>query len=101
MTLLVVEILLATLALKRGWRAAPLLLVALPIVEQACEATLASVLGPWLGTYFDPGATPRALAHTIALVGLVATAWTGPAEVAGVRRLARRNRRRSGPLYQI
>lgn len=100
MNLLVVEILLAALALKRGWRTAPLLLVALPIAEQACEVTLAGLLGPWLGSYFDPGATPRALAHAVALVGLVATAWTGPAEVAGVRAHARRSHR-SRPLYQI
>jgi hypothetical protein len=98
MNLLVVEILLAAFALKRGWRVAPLLLVALPIVEQAGEATLASVLGPWLGGYFDPGATAGALAHAVALLGLVATSWTGPAEVAGARRRARRQ---AGPLYQI
>ena len=101
MSLLVVEILLAALALKRGWRAAPVLLVALPIAAQGCEATLAGPLGPWLGGDSDPGATPRALAHAIALVGLVATAWTGPAELAGARWLARQSRRRSGPLYQI
>jgi hypothetical protein len=101
MNLLVVEILLAAFALKRGWRIAPLLLIALPVVEQAGEATLLSVLGPWLGSYFDPGATAGALAHAFALLGLVATAWTGPAEVAGARRRARAGRRPAGPLYQI
>jgi hypothetical protein len=101
MNLLAIEILLAVLAWKRGWRAAPLLLVALPIVEQACTALLAHVLGSWLGSYFDPGTTPRALAHTLAIVGLVATSWTGPAELPHVRLLARRARQHAGPLYQI
>ena len=100
MNLLVIEILLAVLAFKRGWRVAPLLLVAVPILEQASTALVGDLLGPWLGSYFDPGSMPRALAHTIALVGLVATCWTGPVELSRARVLARRARQQ-GPLYQI
>jgi hypothetical protein len=100
MNLLVVEILLAALAVKRGWRIAPLLLVALPILQRAGESALAGLLGPWLGSYFDAGATLAALAHSVALVGLVATCWTGPAELPA-RGLPGRSRHASGPLYQI
>ena len=99
MTLLAVEILLAAFALKRGWRAAPLLLVTLPLAAEASQAAFASSLA-WLGDYFDPAATARALAHAFALAALVIACWAGPGELPVPMR-SRAPRRRSGPLYQI
>jgi hypothetical protein len=101
MNLLLLEVLLAAAALKRGWRAAPLLLVALPLVARLGEPTLAELLGPWVADYFEPAATAHALAHCGALLGLLVMAWSGPAELPRRRGLAQPARRRTGPLYQI
>jgi hypothetical protein len=101
MNLLVLEILLAVAALKRGWRVAPLLLVALPVAARFAEPALAELLAPWVGDYFEPAATARALAHSAALLGLVGTAWTGPSELRVRGGLARPARRTAGSLYQI
>lgn len=101
MNLLVVEILLAAVALKRGWRIAPFLLVALPIAAQASEPTLAGLLAPWVDAYFEPAATARTLAHCAALLGLVVTVWAAPSELRGAQRATRPGRRPVGPLYQI
>jgi hypothetical protein len=98
MNLLVLEILLAAAALKRGWRVAPLLLVALPIAARLGEPALAALLSPWVADYFEPAASANALAHCVALLGLVASVWAGPSELPGRRGLARRP---AGPLYQI
>ena len=102
MGLLVVEILLAGYALSRGWRKAPALLVAIPLLTLGFESTFAGLLGPWIGAYFDPAGTARALAHACSLVGLAVACWTDPSEqpTAG-RTLGRPARRRMGPLYQI
>jgi len=102
MQLLAVEVLLTGFALKRGWRMAPLLLVALPIAVHAFEPVLAGLLRPWIADYFDPTGAARALAHGFALLGLVVTCSAGPSDLPPVARmLARPARRRSGPLYQI
>jgi hypothetical protein len=101
MNLLVLEILLAAAALKRGWRVAPLLLVALPIAGRLVEPALAELLAPWVGDYFEPAATARALAHCTALLGLVVTAWSGPSELPIRSGFARPARRPAGSLYQI
>jgi hypothetical protein len=101
MSLLAVEILLAVYALTRGWRVAPLLLVALPITVLGFEPALASWLRPGIGDYFDPADTARALAHGFALIGLAVTCWTGPSEAPVALVRSRPRGRRSGPLYQI
>ncbi len=86
MSLLVVETLLALVALQRGWRAAPLLLVALPAAALS----------------FEPAGVAQALAHGCSLVGLVVACWAGPAEgPTAARRLGRPALRRAGSLYQI
>jgi len=99
MSLLVVEILLAGYALRRGWRVGPALFIALPVLVIASSSTWASLLGPWIGAYFDPAGTARALVHGFALLGLAVMCWTDPTEKPGVRRTPAR--RRTGPLYQI
>ena len=103
MNLLAIETFLAALALKRGWRKAPLGLVALPIAVVALESALARLLGAWLGEVFDPAGSARALAHGLALPGLIATCCAGPCQLPGLvsRVLARLSRRDPGPLYQI
>src|SRR5258705_13375264 len=63
MSLLVVEIVLALVALQRGWRTAPLLLVALPGAALAFGSPAASLLAPWVGPYFEPAGIAKALAH--------------------------------------
>ncbi len=98
MSLLVVEILLAALAVKRGWRLAPLLWVALPFASGAAPA-LGGILGPWIGDTFDPAATVHALSHAGALLGLAIACWAGPAELPSSGR--RRIQRAGQPLYQI
>ena len=100
MNLLAVEILLAGYALKRGWRIAPLLLVALPFAVRACEPTLGVLLGPWLGDYFEPAATARAFGHAGALLGLILICATRP-EAPTARALPRPRPRHAGPLYPI
>jgi hypothetical protein len=86
MSLLVVEILLAIVALRRGWRFAPLLLVALSGAAFAYQ--LAGVAG--------------AVAHGLSLVGLLIASWAGPSErPTSAGALGRPALRRTGPLYQI
>jgi hypothetical protein len=99
MNLLVIEILLAAFALKRGWRVAPLCLLALPYAAQAFEHALAASLAPWIGDYFGPAATTHALAHSVSLLGLVLSCWNRPPEPPAVRwhPLASRS---EGPLHQ-
>ena len=101
MNLLAVEILLAAYALKRGWRVAPFLLVALPLAVHEGAPTLLGHLEPWLGGSFDPAATTCALAHGLALLGLVVASWASPSEVPVSALFPRPSPRRSGPLYQI
>ena len=74
MSLLVVEILLALVALHRGWRTAPLLLVALPALALALASKLAALFAPWVGPYFEPEGVALTLAH-----GLSLSAWRSPA----------------------
>jgi hypothetical protein len=102
MSLLVVEIVLALVALQRGWRAAPLLLVALPAAALAGESVAAALLAPWVGPYFEPAGVAKALAHGLSLVGLVVACWAGPAErPTSPRVLGHPALRRTGSLYQI
>jgi hypothetical protein len=102
MSLLVVEIVLALVALQRGWRAAPLLLVALPGAALAFGSPAALLLAPWIGPYFEPAGVAKALAHGLSLVGLVIACWGGPAERPTVARgPGGRGQRRTGSLYQI
>ena len=98
MSLLVVEIVLALVALQRGWRAAPLLLVALPAATLAGESVAAALLAPWVGPYFEPAGVAKALAHGLSLVGLGVACWTRPAERPSASRTLGR---RTGSLYQI
>ena len=98
MSLLVVEIVLVLVALRRGWRIAPLLLVALPIGGLAFASVAAPLLAPWAGSYFEPAGVANALAHGFSLVGLAVACWTRPAERPSASRTPGR---RTGPLYQI
>jgi hypothetical protein len=102
MSLLLIEIPLAFLAFRRGWRAAPALLLALPLGVLAFESAVAAFLAPIVSSYFDPAGTARALAHGGALVGLLFTAFAGPSErPTAARVLAPAKPRRTGSLYQI
>ncbi len=102
MSLLVVEILLAIVALQRGWRVAPVLLVALPALTVSFESAAAELLAPWVGSYFEPAAVAFAFAHGLALVGLAVACWSGPAEKLTTARVLGRPRLcRTGSLYQI
>jgi len=105
MTMLLLEIPLALLALRRGWRAAPALLLALPLLVLWFEPRVAASLLPVLGQYFDAAGTARALAHVVALLGLGLTAvMDPPEELAELRASADtkgRKVRRAGSLYQI
>jgi hypothetical protein len=102
MSLLLIEIPLAILAFRRGWRRATAALLALPLGVLAFESSLAALLAPIVGGYFDPAGTARALAHGTALVGLLATAFIEPSERPTVARaLAPAKPRRTGSLYQI
>jgi hypothetical protein len=102
MSLLVAEILLALVALQRGWRLAPVLLVALPVTVLSFESVAAALLAPWVGPYFEPAGVAGALAHGAALIGLLVACWAGPSEqLTGARRLSRPALRRTGSLYQI
>jgi hypothetical protein len=103
MNLLAIEMFLAAFALKRGWRKAPLGLVALPIAVAAFESALSSLLGAWLLEVLAPPGNGRALAHGFALPGLIVTCCAGPSQLPVLisRLLARLSPRDSGPLYQI
>ena len=102
MSLLVVENPLALVALLRGWRAAPLLLVALPAASPTVEPVAAALLAPWIGPYFEPAGVAKALVHGLLLVGLGVAGRAGPAERATAARApGRLALRRTGSLYQI
>jgi hypothetical protein len=102
MSLLLIELPLALLALRRGWRAAPALLLALPLAVLFFESGIAAFLAPIVGGYFDPAGTARALAHGTALFGLLVGAFVEPAErPTAARALAPAKPRRTGSLYQI
>lgn len=102
MSLLAIEVLLAIVALQRGWRMAALLLVALPTATLAFEPTVAALLAPWVEPYFEPAGVALGLAHGLSLVGLAIACWTGPAErPTFARGLGRPTLRRTGSLYQI
>ena len=101
MSLLVVEILLALVALQRGWRTAPLLLVALSALALALASKLAALFAPWVGPYFEPEGVALTLTHGLSLLGLLVACWASPAELPVPALRLRATRRRSGPLYQI
>jgi hypothetical protein len=102
MSLTLIEIPLALLALRRGWRRAPALLVALPLLVHAFESGIAGLLMPLVDGYFDPAGTARALAHGTALLGLAVAAFADPAERPTAKQaLGPVKPRRTGPLYQI
>jgi hypothetical protein len=102
MSLLLLEIPLAWLAIRRGWRLAPAALLALPLLALAFESSLAATLAPLVGEYFDPAGTARALAHAVALVGLGIAAALEPTErIPVAHALAPAKPRRTGSLYQI
>jgi len=102
MSLLVVEIVLALVALRRGWRAAPLLLLALPMAALSFASAAAPLLAPWVGPYFEPAGVANALAHGLSLVGLVIVCWAGPSERPSTARVpAGPAQRRARSLYQI
>jgi hypothetical protein len=98
MSLLAVEILLAALAIKRGWRYAPVLWVAMPFAASGAAPMIGRMLAPWIGDYFHPAATVHALSHAFALLGLVVACWARPEELPSPRgrRIAP-----ARPLYQI
>ena len=101
MTMLLIEIPLAILSLRRGWRRAVAALLALPLAVLAFESGVAAILQPIVDGYFDPAGTARALAHGVALVGLLITAFMEPSERLSARAMAPAKPRRTGPLYQI
>jgi hypothetical protein len=98
MSLLAVEILLAALAIKRGWRYAPVLWVAMPFAASGAAPVIGTMLAPWIGDYFDPAATMHALSHAFALIGLAVACWAGPDELPSPRG---RRVASARPLYQI
>jgi hypothetical protein len=102
MSLLLIELPLALLAFRRGWRGVPALLLALPLAVLAFEPSAAAVFAPIVSGYFDPAGTARALAHGAALLGLLVTAFADPAErLTAAHALAPAKPRRTGSLYQI
>jgi citrate lyase beta subunit len=102
MSLLLIELPLALIAYRRGWRATPALLLAFPFVVLAFESGVAALLAPVVSGYFDPAGTARAVSHGIALVGLLITAAMEPSEPpTAARALAPAKARRTGSLYQI
>jgi hypothetical protein len=102
MSMLLIEIPLALLAFRRGWRRAPAALLALPLAALAFESGIAGLLHPIVDGYFDPAGTTRALAHGAALLGLALAAFMEPAEApTAAHALAPARRRRTGSLYQI
>ena len=102
MSLLLIEIPLAILAFRRGWRGVPALLLALPLLVLAFESGLAAWLLPLLDGYFDPAGTARAIAHAIALPGLLLVSFMDPSEqLTSLRASAAPKPRRKGSLYQI
>jgi hypothetical protein len=80
MGLVLMELPLALLALRRGWRVVPAVLLALPLLVLAYPPGSVALLGPLLGGYFDPAGTARALSHGLALLGLAIAACLDPAE---------------------
>jgi hypothetical protein len=87
MSLLACEILLAIVAIQRGWRVAALLLVALPAISVAYAQAAGVALG---------------LAHGLSLVGLIVACRVRPVVGASfARRLGRPALRHTGSLYQI
>jgi hypothetical protein len=102
MSMLLIEIPLAFLALRRGWRGAVASLLALPLLVLAFESGVAGLLQPIVDGYFDPAGTARALAHGSALLGLLITAFMDPSErPTSARAMGPAKPRRTGPLYQI
>lgn len=102
MSLTVIEILLAVVAVSRGWRIAPALLVALPLLASYVDGVAEGLLRPLLGGAFDPAGTASVFAHGLALLGLAVACWVEPAErPTAPRRLERPRLRRTAPLYQI
>ena len=101
MSLLVVEIVLALVALRRGWRVAPLLLLALPSAAFIFPSAAAPLLAPWVGPYFEPAGVAKALAHGLSLIGLVIACWAEPSERLTRRVPAGPAQRRATSLYQI
>jgi len=102
MSLLLVEIPLALLAFRRGWRVVPAFLLALPLLVLAFESGIAGWLLPLVDGYFDPAGTARALAHGLALLGLGLTSFLDPSEeLASIRASSAPKTRRTGSLYQI
>jgi len=102
MSLLLVEIPLAILALRRGWRGVPLLLLALPLLTLAFESGLAASLLPLVDGYFDPAGTVRSVSHGVALIGLALVSFMDPSEeLARLKASTAPARRRKAPLYQI
>jgi uncharacterized membrane protein required for colicin V production len=102
MSLLVVEILLALVALQRGWRTAPLLLVAFSALALALASKLAALFAPWVGPYFEPEGVALAIAHGLSLLGLVIACWASPDErPTKARKRGPSAGRRTGALYQI
>ena len=85
MSMLLIEIPLAILAFRRGWRRAPAGLLALPFLVLAFESGIAALLLPIVDGYFDPAGTARALSHGSALVGLLIMAFMDPSEAADHR----------------
>ena len=86
MTLLVIELVLAFLALRRGWRLAPALLVA---------GTAAVQL-------WAPAGLGAGVAHALAVLSLLAIGSSDPAEsFAPQPRRGRPGMRRTESLYQI
>src|SRR4029453_6346073 len=102
MSLLLIEIPLAIVALRRGWRGPPRLLLALPLLALAFESGLAASLLPLLDGYFDPAGTVRTLSHGVALIGLGLVSFMDPSdELARLRASTAPSQRRKGSLYQI
>jgi len=85
MNLLVVEIVLGFVALRRGWRIAPALLVA---------ASAAAFL-------YAPSGLAQGVAHGLALVALLTTCSADPYERLAAQPARRGGPRRMGSLYQI
>jgi hypothetical protein len=102
MSMLLIEIPLAILAFRRGWRGATAVLLALPLAVLFFEAGIAALLLPIVDGYFDPAGTARALSHGGALLGLVLLAFMDPSErPTTAHKLPPAKQRRTGPLYQI
>ena len=88
MSMLLIEIPLAILAFRRGWRRAPAGLLALPFLVLAFESGIAALLLPIVDGYFDPAGTARALSHGSALFGLLLASLHGSVRAADDRACA-------------